>query len=61
MARNPPVRDAAPGEQGELCSCGHFHARGKRCGAIVSGTPMLQYCECPSCTPNGEHIRPAGE
>jgi len=43
----------------ELCSCGHQHARGEKCGAIVSGTPMLNYCPCPGCTPNGEHVAPA--
>ena len=44
----------------QLCSCGHVHAREEKCGAIVSGTPMLNFCPCPTCTPNGEHLeRPA--
>lgn len=59
MSRNPPVRGAlADARAFELCSCGHKHARGQRCGAVVSGTPMLTYCECPSCTPDGEHLAP---
>lgn len=39
-----------------LCSCGHVHARGEPCKAIMSGTPMLNYCKCTGCTPNGEHL-----
>jgi len=35
-----------------LCTCGHEHAVGKKCGAIISGTPMLNYCPCPSATPH---------
>jgi len=44
------------GKEKELCSCGHKHARGEKCGAIVSGTPMLTFCGCPGCTPDGEHL-----
>jgi len=40
----------------ELCSCGHVHARGQLCGAVVSGSPNLTYCQCPGCLPNGEHV-----
>lgn len=49
---------AVPGER-LLCSCGHVHARDEKCGAVVSGTPMLTYCVCTGCTPNGEHLAPA--
>lgn len=43
-----------------LCSCGHVHARGEKCTAIVSGSPVLTYCVCTGCTPNGEHLTPVG-
>lgn len=57
MGKNPAAREAGPDEKGELCSCGHFHGRKETCGAVVSGSPMLQLCPCPGCTPNGEHVR----
>ena len=41
-----------------LCSCGHVHARGEKCTAIVSGSPVLTHCVCTGCTPNGEHLAP---
>lgn len=56
MSRNPPVRGASAEKL--LCSCGHQHARGEKCGAVVSGTPMITYCQCPGGTPNGEHLAP---
>lgn len=43
------------------CTCGHTHGRGERCGAIVSGTPMVNYCQCPGATAPGEHLRPSPE
>ncbi len=50
-------KSEAPAER-KMCSCGHTHARGVKCGAIVSGTPMINYCPCPGCTPDGEHFAP---
>ncbi len=45
----------------ELCTCGHLHAKGERCGAIVSGAPMLTYCACPGLTKPGEHLQAASQ
>jgi len=42
----------------ELCTCGHEHGRNETCGAIISGTPMLNYCPCPGLMKPGEHLRP---
>ncbi len=39
-----------------LCTCGHKHGRGELCGAVVSGTPMLTYCQCPGALLEGEHL-----
>jgi hypothetical protein len=39
-----------------LCTCGHEHARGEKCGAVVSGVPMLTYCACPGALKPGEHL-----
>jgi hypothetical protein len=41
-----------------MCTCGHVHGRGQRCGAVVSGTPMLTTCQCPGLTIPGEHVKP---
>ncbi len=50
-----------PGErsastEAQLCTCGHVHAAGRKCEAIVSGSPMLTRCVCPGLTVPGQHL-----
>ena len=30
----------------KLCSCGHLCVPGKKCEAIISGSPVLTFCTC---------------
>ncbi len=40
-----------------LCTCGHEHARGEKCTAVVSGWPLLNLCVCPGALKEGEHLQ----
>lgn len=40
----------------QMCTCGHVHRKDERCTAVISGTPMLNYCVCPGLTIPGEHL-----
>lgn len=46
----------SPKSEPIMCTCGHVHERGKRCGAVVSGWPLLTHCECPGALKEGEHL-----
>ncbi len=39
-----------------MCTCGHEHARGEKCTAVVSGWPLLNLCVCPGAMKEGEHL-----
>jgi hypothetical protein len=47
----------ADNNEAAMCTCGHVHAPGEKCTAVVSGAPVLTYCVCPGLTRPGEHQR----